>query len=218
MENSEKIKEKKIYINWGMRIVFPQVLKMFRQKMIQESVSKEQYTEQTKDVMLLGIDYAMYLDKNPIPIILAASLYRCGYEKGLTQRKTCGAFSFPIAQKFLERNFQNTSLLSNQQMNQILYAILHHESDKTISTSVNYVAACLWDADRTLKAWNGDCYQQFSTERGKYVAFLNQEEQMQFMAQQTAFLNQSYPLADKCKVATHISPINMGHVSHEKEI
>lgn len=220
MKELEQIDAKKVYTNWAIRVVLPQVMQI-----MQKPVSSEQHMIQTKQVMLLGIDYAMHLDKNPVPIILAAALYQCGYEKGIDDKGICGALSLPIAQKFLERKFQNKNRnknsLSNQQMSQILHAILHHESNKTISPDENYVAACLWDADRTIKVWDGDYHQQFSTKRGQEVASFGKKRQMMYLSQQLSFLNEYRGICSlankKNKVATHGSCVNVCKRTHEKE-
>lgn len=203
-----KINAKKVYTKWAMRIVMPQVAQISQQPEV-----GEHSLEETKKVIMLGIDLAMHLDKNPVPIILAAALYQCGYDKDAASRNLCGAFSLPIAQKFLERKIQKK--LSDAHITQILKAILYHEFDKTIPWEDNYVAACLWDADRTLKAWNGKPHQQFSTDLGKKYASFTKEEQALYLDQQESFLNACVNTSSTDKsVETPVKP--MENVLHYK--
>jgi len=208
---------KKVYTKWAMRVVMPQVARISQQPKFGKNS-----LEETKKVIMLGIDFAMHLDKNPVPIILAAALYRCGYDKDTASRNLCGAFSFPIAQKFIDRKIKNE--LSEDQIAQILKAILYHESNKTISWKDNYVAACLWDADRTFKAWNGQSNQQFSTDLGKQYASLSKEKQTCYLNKQKSFLNECFATISTeksdektMKSAENILRYKIENKLHEKE-
>jgi hypothetical protein len=118
----------------------------------------------TSAVVFRGIDYALSLNENPIPVVFAGAFHDMartndGFDKNH------GADAVPNAVKIMQ---YFPTVLSVKTQEQIVYAITNHT---TGAIAPDYISACLWDADRTRMSWvYGFDEKCFNTERGKYVA------------------------------------------------
>ena len=127
----------------------------------------------SKGVVFRGIDYALSINKNPIPVIFAAALHDIA--KTTTSEKNHEIKAIPIAKKIM---LQYRDLISKEEENAILYAIANHTKGKT---PPDYISACLWDADRTRVAWIlGYQESYFYTNRAKEVATKDAEEYLDY--------------------------------------
>jgi len=118
----------------------------------------------TTSVVFRGIDYALHMGQDPIPVVFACAFHDMartndGYE---TEH---GKQAVPMAIKIMKKF---PGLLNQDTRFSIMYAILNHTTGKI---APDYISACLWDADRTRMAWqNGFDGSFFNTNRGSYVA------------------------------------------------
>ena len=127
----------------------------------------------TKGVVFRSIDYALSINKNPIPVIFAAALHDIA--KTTTSEIGHGKNALPIAKKIM---LSYSEILSPKQQEAILYAIENHTNG---TNPPDYICACLWDADRTRVAWvMGYQESYFYTKRAKEVATKDAEEYMAY--------------------------------------
>ena len=118
----------------------------------------------TSAVVFRGIDYALSLDKNPVPVVFASAFHDMARTHDGWDTNH-GENAVPGAKKIMQ-NFQN--ILTEQDVKNIIFAIANHTTGKI---APDYVSACLWDADRTRMSWvYGYNAKHFNTERAKYVA------------------------------------------------
>ncbi len=139
--------------------------------------------DHTEQVGLFGLDYVMSLNENPLPVLYAAALHDCA-RMGDKYSAEHGPNCEPIARAFL--NTSKAFLLSPDEKEMIIRSIVNHTSGLV---APDYISACLWDADRTRVSW--DCgYVEgfFNTERGKYVASLDEEGQQEYWNEMMTFL------------------------------
>lgn len=118
----------------------------------------------TNAVVFRGIDYALHMDQDPIPVVFACAFHDMARTDD-SQDTEHGKHAVPMAIKIMK---QFPYLLDQDTRFSILYAILNHTTGKIAQ---DYISACLWDADRTRMAWHyGFEDGFFNTNRGKYVA------------------------------------------------
>ena len=118
----------------------------------------------TTSVVFRGIDYALHMGKEPIPVVFACAFHDMARTNDEADAEH-GKKAVPMAIKIMK---QFPGLLDQDTRFSILYAVLNHTNGKVAQ---DYISACLWDADRTRMSW---CYgfddSFFNTNRGKYVA------------------------------------------------
>ena len=124
----------------------------------------------TNAVVFRGIDYALHLGKEPLPVVFACAFHDMARVNDDAECEH-GKNAVPKAIKIM-KEFQNKSefqqILDQQTRISILSAIMNHT---TGNIATDYIAACLWDADRTRLAWQYGFEEKFfNTQRGKYVA------------------------------------------------
>jgi len=118
----------------------------------------------TSAVVFRGIDYALSLHENPMPVVFAGAFH------DMARKNDCfdtehGANAVPAA-KIIMQGFQD--ILSESVQDSIIYAIKYHTIGRI---APDYISACLWDADRTRMSWiYGFDEKCFNTDRAKYVA------------------------------------------------
>lgn len=142
MEKLEKKIQIRQYFNFYQKKVLPVVEKLATQK-------KEGYHglhTHTDAVVFRAIDYALELGQNPMPALFAAACHDMARTHDFYDEMH-GPNAVPLAKKVMEK-FKDK--LTEEEQNSVCYAIRNH----TEGTQTNdYVAACLWDADRTRLAW-----------------------------------------------------------------
>jgi len=118
----------------------------------------------TTSVVFRGIDYALHIGCNPIPVVFACAFHDMARkDDGLDQDH--GKRAVPMAIKIMK---EFPDLLDSASRSSILYAVLNHTNGLSAQ---DYISSCLWDADRTRMAWQyGYQAHFFSTNRGRYVA------------------------------------------------
>lgn len=122
----------------------------------------------TSAVVFRGIDYALSLGENPIPVIFAGAFHDMA-RKHDGFDISHGVNAVPNAQKIMNKFPKNLYELSVTEKNRIIFAIINHTNDNI--SAPDYVSECLWDADRTRMSWEyGFNAKYFNTERAKYVA------------------------------------------------
>lgn len=118
----------------------------------------------TRAVVMRGIDYALHVGREPIPVVFACAFHDMARNSDGFDTEH-GKHAIPNAIKIM-KNFPG--LLDQDTRLSILYAVLNHT---TGGHAPDYISACTWDADRTRLAWKyGFDESFFNTERGKYVA------------------------------------------------
>ena len=136
----------------------------------------------TEQVGLFALDYALTLRKNPLPVLWAAGLHDYARTNDAYD-ETNGPRCVPLARKFLKAYEDQ---LTPTEIQQILYAVEHHTTGRQ---APDYVAACLWDADRTRLSWErGYQADYFTTARAKEVAALDDEGQNAYLKAQQTYL------------------------------
>ena len=118
----------------------------------------------TNAVVFRGIDYALHLGCEPLPVVFACAFHdiaRINDDMDMEH----GRNAVPLAIKIMK---QFPTMLDKDTRMSILSAVMNHTNG---GTAPNYISACLWDADRTRLAWKYGFEEKFfNTERGKYVA------------------------------------------------
>ena len=139
----------------------------------------------TAQVGIMGLDFALSVRQDPLPVILAASLRDCASVKD----ECCeahGANCEPIARKFLADNYPN---LLPVEIEEIINAVKTHTVGRACT---DLVSACLWDADRVRLSWElGYSPEPFSTPYGNVVAGLDEPGRAKYIAGQEKFLVQN---------------------------
>ena len=131
----------------------------------------------TYQVVFRAIDYAFQLHQDPMPVLFAAALHDCAriddrydVEHGLK--------ALPLVRQILNR-FRE--VISPSKDEAILRAIAQHT---TGHQPVDYISACLWDADRTRLSWErGFDASYFSTEYAKKRASSDPRIYLNYQAQ-----------------------------------
>ena len=145
--------------DWYLRNVLPVV----SQKAIQQKYGYHGIYTHTSAVVFRGIDYALSLDENPKPVVLACAFHDMARTNDGPDAEH-GANAVPIIKNILYDSIP----VPPQYMKPIIYAVKNH----TIGMSApDYISACLWDADRTRLSWDMGFNQKFfSTDRAKQIA------------------------------------------------
>ena len=118
----------------------------------------------TSSVVFRGIDYALHMGHEPIPVVFACAFHDMARSNDGFDTEH-GKHAIPNAIKIMKKF---PWLLDQDTRLSILYAILNHTTGRH---APDYISACTWDADRTRLAWKyGFDESFFNTERGKYVA------------------------------------------------
>lgn len=118
----------------------------------------------TPAVVFRGIDYALSLNENPVPVVFAGAFHDMARTNDGFDTEH-GKLAVPYAKKIM-KNFSD--ILSQTQQTNIVYSIENHT---TGTIAPDYISACLWDADRTRMSWEyGFNSKFFNTARAKYVA------------------------------------------------
>ena len=128
----------------------------------------------TAAVVFRGIDYALSLNENPVPVIFAGAFHDMArtHDEWDTNH---GKNAIPNAKKIM-KNFPD--ILTEQDIQNIIFAVANHT---TGTFAPDYVSKCLWDADRTRLSWlYGFDEKFFNTERAKYVASHNYTDYTNF--------------------------------------
>jgi len=133
----------------------------------------------TAAVVFRGIDYALSLDENPIPVIFAGAFHDMARANDDIDEDH-GARAVPNAHKIMQiPKFKK--ILSDTDVKNIIYAIMNHTNGRIAS---DYVSKCLWDADRTRMSWvYGFKAKYFNTDRAKYVASHSYIDYIKFQQQ-----------------------------------
>lgn len=136
----------------------------------------------TQQVVLFGIELALSVNQDPMPVLLACALHDCAR----TNDEYCelhGPRCEPIARKFLSENYSNIFPADQEK---IIEAVKKHTVGRQPS---NLISACMWDADRIRLSWEmGYRPEFFSTLYGKMLAALDEKQQKKYMQKQEDFL------------------------------
>lgn len=134
----------------------------------------------TDSVVFRGIYYALCLDENPMPVIFACAFHDLArtddeYNEIHWER------AVPIAQEIME---EFSDILTANQKESIIYAVKNHTvwlKAPNFIQPVDYVSACLWDADRT-RLWWIYWYEEslMSTGEAKRIASWKAEDFLKF--------------------------------------
>ena len=139
----------------------------------------------TAQVGIMGLDFALSVRQDPLPVILAASLHDCASIND-EHCEAHGPNCEPIARKFLADNYPN---LLPVEIEEIVDAVKTHTVGRACT---DLVSACLWDADRVRLSWElGYSPEPFSTPYGKVVAGLDETGRAKYIAGQEKFLVQN---------------------------
>ena len=131
---------------------------------------------------MFGIELALSVNQDPMPVLLACALHDCAR----TNDEYCelhGPRCEPIARKFLSENYSNIFPADQEK---IIEAVKKHTVGRQPS---NLISACMWDADRIRLSWEmGYRPEFFSTLYGKMLAALDEKQQKKYMQKQEDFL------------------------------
>lgn len=167
----------KFYLN----NVQPLVLDAITQKQTQSLDGLHGFYTHTNAVVFRGIDYALSINKDPLPVILACAFHdmaRTNDKPDFEHGKAAVPMAFKIMNQFPDKIDAKTRA-------SIASAIANHTA-KTPTVAPDYISACLWDADRTRLAWASKFDEQyFSTQRGAHVASHSWKKYIEF--QQSCF-------------------------------
>lgn len=131
----------------------------------------------TQNVVFRGICYAISLGKDPIPVAFACACHDLA-RKDDNRDTEHWKNAVPIAKEIM--NNEKFSLTEEQKL-QIVDAVANHTEWKE---TPNYVAACLWDADRTRLSWERWYHEDFfNTELWKRIASWKREDFVKFQNQ-----------------------------------
>ena len=118
----------------------------------------------TSAVVLRGIDYALHIGRDPMPVVFACAFHdisRINDNWDTEHGRNAIPNAIKIMKKFPDLFDKDTRL-------SIYSAIMNHT---TGAAAPDYISACLWDADRTRLSWKYGFEEKFfNTQRGKYVA------------------------------------------------
>jgi len=170
MEKSEEVRK---YFRFFEKELLPTILKT--DGVLQQKDGWQGLTSHTRGVVFRGIDYALSMDEDPMPVVFACALHDIAkrYNSEAEHEKK----ALPIAKKIMEKY---SDILSEKTQNQILNAIENHTAGEK---APDYISACLWDADRTRVAWVfGYEEKYFQTKRGKEVASSDAKSYLTYQA------------------------------------
>lgn len=155
--NPETVKK---YFNFYMQKILPLV----KQYATQNPNGCHALDKHTSAVVFRGIDYALSLNENPLPVVFAGAFHDMARTHDGFDCEH-GKNAVPYAKKIMQLF---SDILNPTQQSNIIYAIENHT---TGTNAIDYVSKCLWDADRTRLSWiYGFESKFFNTERAKYVA------------------------------------------------
>ncbi len=165
------------YFNFYMNEILPYV----KQYTTQNPDGCHALDKHTSAVVFRGIDYALSLKENPLPVVFAGAFHDMARTNDGFDTEH-GKYAVPYAEKIMS---QFTNILDARAQSNIIYAIENHT---TGTYAPDYVSKCLWDADRTRMSWEyGFNPKFFNTARAKYVASHNAADYIKF--QQKCFPN-----------------------------
>ena len=167
--NFRKIQAIKPAPEWQMTKYFNFYINDVRPKVQQIMIMNASHVhgmEHMDSVVFRGIDYALHMAKDPIPVIFACACHDIARTNDFEDMEH-GVNAVPLTIKILK---QFPNLFDARVCSGIYYAIAEHTNDKPV-VAPDYISACLWDSDRTRMSWKyGFKPEFFNTERGKYVA------------------------------------------------
>ena len=137
----------------------------------------------TEMVGLRAIDYALHLNKNPLPVMIAAGLHDCARQND-NQESDHAHNAEPITREFIKNWNQKYPQynIDEQTTEHIVFSITNH-TDGKVNPNNNYISQCLWDADRTRLSWQSRFRPQYlSTQRALTVASYPIVEQEKYIA------------------------------------
>lgn len=174
----KQLKESKIYYS---NLFFKEVLPKIKQVSYQAEYGYHGLSH-TSQVAMFGLDIALSVNQDPLPVLLAAGLHDCAR----TNDDYCemhGPNCEPIARKFLSENY---SYLLPHIKERIIEAVKKHT---TGMRTEDLISACLWDADRIRLSWEmGYEPRFFSTPYAKNIASLTKPQQDKYIKKQEDFL------------------------------
>lgn len=136
----------------------------------------------TAQVGMFGIELALSVHQDPLPVMLAAGLHDCAR----TNDEYCelhGPRCEPVARKFLADNYPDMMPID---VERIVTAVKEHTVGRN---SNDLVSACLWDADRVRLSWEmGYAPEFFSTPYGRKLGALPRVKQEKYISDQEKFL------------------------------
>lgn len=173
-----RIMESKIYYS---KLLFQDILPKI-EKITNQSKYGYHGLTHTQQVSLFGIELALSVNQDPLLVLLACALHDCAR----TNDEYCelhGPRCEPIARKFLSENYSDIFPADQEK---IIEAVKNH----TVGMKPDsLVSACMWDADRIRLSWEmGYRPEFFSTEYGKMLASLDENQQKKYIKKQEDFL------------------------------
>ena len=170
--------EQKVYYS---NLFFKEVLPKIEQVSYQPEYGYHGLSH-TSQVAMFGLDIALSVNQDPLPVLLAAGLHDCARTNDDYCEKH-GPNCEPIARKFLSENYD---YLLPSVKERIIDAVKKHT---TGMRTVDLVSACLWDADRIRLSWEmGYEPKFFSTPYAKNIASLTKPQQDKYIKKQEDFL------------------------------
>lgn len=173
-----RIMKSKVYYS---KLLFQELLPKI-EKITNQSKYGYHGLSHTQQVALFGIELALSVNQDPLPVLLACALHDCAR----TNDGYCelhGPRCEPIARQFLSENY---SYIFPADQERIIEAVKNH----TVGMKADsLVSSCMWDADRIRLSWEmGYRPEFFSTEYGKMLASLDETQQKKYIQRQEAFL------------------------------
>ena len=170
--------EQKVYYS---NLFFKEVLPKIKQVSYQPEYGYHGLSH-TSQVAMFGLDIALSVNQDPLPVLLAAGLHDCARTNDDYCEKH-GPNCEPIARKFLSENYD---YLLPSVKERIIDAVKKHT---TGMRTIDLVSACLWDADRIRLSWEmGYEPKFFSTPYAKNIASLTKPQQDKYIKKQEDFL------------------------------
>ncbi len=137
----------------------------------------------TEQVCLRGLECAISVGQDAMPVIVAAGLHDCAR----TNDGDClmhGPKCVPVAQRFIQDNY--SSLFDFATKRQIVNAVKNHSVGMV---APDLVSGCLWDADRIRLSWEcGYDKRFFTTSYANKIAALNPSGQAEYKRRQENML------------------------------
>ena len=110
----------------------------------------------TQSVVFRGIDYALYLNQNPLPVVFACAFHDIARTNNGNDPEH-GRRAVPIASEIM-KNLPKKYQITDSEKSAILYAIENHTDGMY---APEYISGCLWDADRTRMSWYSGFQRKF---------------------------------------------------------
>ena len=131
----------------------------------------------TQNVVFHWICYAVSLWEDPIPVVLACACHDLA-RKNDNRDTEHWKNAVSITTDIINNEKFN---LTGEQKRQIVDAVSNHTTWKQ---ALNYISACLWDADRTRLSWERGYRESFfNTEQWKIIASWKREDFVKFQNQ-----------------------------------